>query len=417
MPAAMMKLKDDTVMLGILYYLQFAFIAASLVGADGNVAFYAGSLSFLLIALLVLIYRVGSRGAINLRYLFLCCLLALPLILVPVEKHNIYMRIFTLELLLLLYLFSEFKLSVAAFSRCINTAYLVYLGLSVVNWLGLVTLVPHGSENSFMIKLGGMTIETLFGVGGSTADIDSYSGLILIWNFFVNKNGRFRNAMIAISAFAMLMTFRFTPIVALLSAFLIYLFVFNRFLALMVILLPALGFVGVLLLLHIEPTAMVPFIKPSMDWYTLLWKATHARSSIWMGQIQFYLNEFSWPDFIYGPLDERMTVDFIDGDGRVHKDSFNPHNTYLAMLFRSTVLFALFYVLFLWAVARRSRKSTVPVIFFISIVAYTNSSILGVQNPVYLLVLLFALVGLARGKFRQHPARDNLPKPVAVGEV
>src|SRR5690606_29413266 len=104
-------------------------------GADGNVAFYAGGLSFLLIALLVLIYRVGSRGAINLRYLFLCCLLALPLILVPVEKHNIYMRIFTLELLLLLYLFSEFKLSVAAFSRCINTAYLVYLGLSVINWL------------------------------------------------------------------------------------------------------------------------------------------------------------------------------------------------------------------------------------------------------------------------------------------
>lgn len=417
MPAAMMKLKDDTVMLGILYYLQFAFIAASLVSADGNVAFYAGSLSFLLIALLVLIYRVGSRGAINLRYLFLCCLLALPLILVPVEKHNIYMRIFTLELLLLLYLFSEFKLSVAAFSRCINTAYLVYLGLSVINWLGLVTLVPHGSENSFMIKLGGMTIETLFGVGGSTADIDSYSGLILIWNFFVNKNGRFRHAMIAISAFAMLMTFRFTPIVALLSAFLIYLFIFNRFLALLAVLVPALGFAGVLLLLYVEPTTLVPFIKPSMDWYTLLWKATHARSSIWVGQVHFYLTEFNWADFIYGPLDERMTVDFIDGDGRVHKDSFNPHNTYLAMLFRSTLLFALFYMLFLWAVARRSRKSTFPVIFFISIVAYTNSSIFGVQNPAYLLVLLYVLVGLRRGKFRHHPTRDNQAKPVSVGEV
>lgn len=413
----MIKLKDDAVMAGILYYLQFAFIAASLVGVDGNTAFYAGSVSFLLIALFVLIYRVGSRGVIKLRYLFLCCLLALPLILVPVEKHNIYMRIFALELLLLLYLFSEFKLSVVVFSKCINTAYLIYLGLSVINWLGLVTLVPHGSENSFMIKLGGMTVETLFGVGGSTADIDSYSGLILIWNFFVNKNGRFRHAMIAISAFAMLMTFRFTPVVALLSAFLIYLFIFNRFLALMAILLPALGFAGVLLLLHIEPTAMVPFIKPSMDWYTLLWKATHARSSIWVGQIHFYLNEFSWSDFIYGPLDERMTVDFIDGDGRVHKDSFNPHNTYLAILFRSTVLFALFYVLFLWGVVRRSRKSTFPVIFFISIVAYTNSSILGVQNPAYLLVLLYALVGLARGKFRHHPARDNLPKPAAVGEV
>ncbi len=417
MTAAMMKLKDDTVMLGILYYLQFAFIAASLISVDGNVAFYAGSLSFLLIALFVLIYRVGRRGAINLRYLFLCCLLALPLILVPVDKHNIYMRIFTLELLLLLYLFSEFKLSVAAFSKCINTAYLVYLGLSVINWLGLVTLVPHGSENSFMMKLGGMTIETLFGVGGSTADIDSYSGLILIWNFFVNKNGRFRHAMIAISAFAMLMTFRFTPIVALLSAFLIYLFIFNRVLALLAVLVPALGFAGVLLLLHVEPTTLVPFIKPSMDWYTLLWKATHARSSIWVGQVHFYLTEFNWADFIYGPLDERMTVDFIDGDGRVHKDSFNPHNTYLAMLFRSTLLFALFYMLFLWAVARRSRKSTFPVIFFISIVAYTNSSIFGVQNPTYLLVLLYVLVGLRRGKFRHHPTRDNQAKPVSVGEV
>lgn len=403
----MIKVKDDAMMAFMLCYLQFAFIVASLTGIDGNTAFYAGGVSFLLLGFFLLIYRVGSGGTVNIRYLLLCCVLAAPLILMPVEKHNIYIRLFTLQLLVLIYLFSEFKLSVSTFSKCINIAYLLYFALSVINWLDIVSLVPHGSENSFLIKLGGMTVETLFGVGGSTADIDSYSGLILIWNFFVNKKGRYRFLMIAVSAFAMLMTFRMTPLVALLVAFLSYLVVFNRFLALLAVLVPALVFAAVLLLLHFEPSASVPFITPSMDWYTLMWKATHARSSIWIGQIYYYLTEFNLSDFVLGPLDERMTVEFIDGDGRVHSESYNPHSTYLAMLFRSTVIFALFYLLFLVAVARRSRKSTFPVIFFISIVAYTNAGILGVQNPTYLLVLLYVLIGLPRDKFRARP--DSTP--------
>lgn len=399
----MTKVKDDAVMVFMLCYLQFAFIAASLTGIDGNTAFYAGVGSFLLLGFFLLIYRLGTGGTINIRYLLLCCVLAGPLILMPVEKYNIYMRLFTLELLLLIYLFSEFKLSVAIFSKCINIAYLAYFSLSLVSWLGLVTLVPHGAANSFMINVGGMTVETLYGVGGSTADIDSYSGLILIWNFFVNKNGRYRYLMMAVSTFAMLMTFRMTPLVALLVAFLTYLFVVNRFLALLALLLPALVFAATLLLLHFEPGARVPFITPSMDWYTLMWKATHARSSIWIGQMYYYLTTFNLSDFLLGPLDERMTVEFVDGDGRVHSESYNPHSTYLAMLFRSTVIFALFYLLFLLAVARRSRKSTFPVIFFISIVAYTNATILGVQNPTYLLVLLYVLIGLPRDKFRVRP--------------
>lgn len=125
-----------------------------------------------------------------------------------------------------------------------------------------------------------------------------------------------------------------------------------------------------------------------------MWKATHARSSIWLGQIDYYLTHFQFADFFYGPLDERMTVDFIDGEGRFHKDSYNPHNTYLALLFRSSVMFAIFYALFLWGVFRRARRNTFPVLFFVSIVAYTNASIIGLQNPAYLLVVMFLLMAV-----------------------
>jgi hypothetical protein len=355
-------------------------------------------------------YQAGSRQMVNLRFLFLCLVLVPLLFFGPLEKYSLYMRFLALEFLLLFFLFTEFRISLEAFSRCLNLSYLLFFTLSVLDWLGLASLVPHDTKNSFFISVGGYTIETLYGLGGSTADIDSYSGLLLLWNLFVNRGGRFRWVMIGLSAAAMILTFRFTPIVALLVACFSYLFVWNRFLAMLALLLPAAGFIIVLVILLINPVAQVPFM-PGTDWYSLLWNVTHARHSIWLGQVHYYLTEFQLSDFFYGPLDERMTADFIDGKGRFHKSSYNPHNTYLAMLFRSTVMFAIFYALYLWCIFRWVRRNTFPLLFFISIVAYTNTSIIGLQNPAYLLVIMFLLITVPRGRFTESyyiPSRSRI---------
>lgn len=119
-----------------------------------------------------------------------------------------------------------------------------------------------------------------------------------------------------------------------------------------------------------------------------------------------------------------MSVDFICGDGRLHKDSYSSHNTYLAMLFRSTAMFVIFCELFLFGVFWQTRRNTFPVLFFISIVAYANAGIIGLQNPAYLLVCLFLLMAVPRGRFRAsyHRLRrarreDSARKPAMQGSA
>lgn len=371
----------------------------SILSNDGNSVFYIMAVPFILMGASFAGLRLIARGSIRVGVLLFFLLVGGFLFFYPVEKANLYIRIFTVEMLLLVYFFSEIKIDLSRFTKFLNTTYVFYFLFSVAIWSGVLPANTSIEKNTFLINVGGFNFETLYGLGGSTADIDSYSGLVLIWNVFVNKVKRSSYGMIALSSLAMLMTFRMTPIVALVLSFLIYFVVVNRVLAFLAIILPALGFVSALLALNYSPTFIVPFVGHNMDWYTLMWKATHARSSIWLGQIHYFINEFTFSDYIFGSLDERMTVDFVDGDGRVHKDSYNPHNTYLSLLFRSSLFFSLFYILFVAAVARRSRKVTFPVVFYISIVAYTNASVLGLQNPMYLLVLLYVLFGMPREKF------------------
>ena len=411
---ALFRLGPATPLLLVLYYLFGAYVFATISGVDGNAAFYGASLVFLWASCLLLANRVGSRQKVNLKFLVLCSVLVPLLFFPPWEKQSLYIRFFALEFLLLFFLFTEFKVSLAAFSRCLNLTYLLYFALSALNWMGFLPLVPHDSANSFVITISGFTFETLYGIGGSTADIDSYSGLVLMWNLFICRRGRFRVLMVVLSAAAMLMTFRFTPIVALFGACLSYFFVSNRFLAMLALSVPAVGFISVLVILQINPAGKVPFLA-GLDWQSLLWAGTHARSSVWSGQIHYYMTEFGLSDFLFGPMDERMTVDFIDGEGRFHAKSYNPHNAYLAMLFRSTVMFALFYGLFFWGVVRRARRNTFPVLFFISIVAYTNATIVGLQNPAFLLVIFFLLMAVPKGRFKEtYSLAKRLRAPVAV---
>lgn len=310
--------------LAALYYLLLAFIGASLVGMDNNAAFYAGLLPFLLAGSLLLVNKVSTGQSINLWFLFICLILVPLLFCCVLEKYSLYIRLLVLEFLLLFFLFSGSRIPLDAFTRCLNLTYVLFLSLSLLDWLGILPLVPLDGKNSFYISIAGQTIETLYGLGGSTADIDSYSGLVLIWNLFLNRGGRYRLVMIALSGLAMLLTFRFTPIVALLAACLAYLFVWNRLLAMLALILPAMGFVAILVILQVNPAAQVPFTD--IDWYSLLWMATHARSSVWLGQVDYYLNHFHFADFFFGPLDERMTVPFVDGEGFFAKPAITPQH-------------------------------------------------------------------------------------------
>lgn len=233
------------------------------------------------------------------------CLAIVPLLFCgPLERYSLYMRLLALEFLLLFYLFAEFKVSITTFTYCLNLSYVLFFFLSALDWLGLLPLVSHDSKNSFFISIGSYTVETLYRLGGSTADIESYSGLVLMWNLFINR-GRSRLVMIGLSAVAMLLTFRFTPVVALLAACLSCFLVWNRLLAMLALILAAAGFVVVLAILQLNPNSQVPLMDA--DWYSLLWKTTHARSSIWMGPLNYYLTDFRFADLLYGPLDELMS--------------------------------------------------------------------------------------------------------------
>ena len=238
-----------------------------------------------------------------------------------------------------------------------------------------------------MINIGSLKIETLYGISGSTADIDVYSGLIFLWNIFIYK-GKYKYILMFISITALLLTFRNTPIIALILTAIVYFLIRNRVFAVLSLVGLIIGISTVIMLLHFIPDDQVPFLSSDTSWYEFFWHATHARSSLWVQQFMIYLNDYTWYDYIVGPDLKNMTVSFMRPDGYELHETFNPHNSYFIAFYRSSVSTIIFFILFLFYVMKTFNRQTFPLIFFITTSAITNSSLFGLENPTYILIIL-----------------------------
>lgn len=386
----------------ILFVLYFLFIFSTILPIDGNAANYAIHILILptLLIYLLMIKQIQTHQYPIVLILFFVALLFISLY-PPIQTATLYFRFFVLKIILLSLFMSSTKMSIQNFSHILNVSYLIYLTLSILVWFKVMPGYDYGHVNSFMINIGSLEVETLYGISGSTADIDVYSGLIFLWNLLIYK-GKYKYILIFISFTALLLTFRNTPIIALLLTSIVYFLVRNKVFAILSLIGLVIGFSSVIWILYFIPENQVPFLSSDTSWYEFFWYATHARSSLWVQQFMIYLNDYTWYDYIIGPDLKNMTVPFIRPDGYELHETFNPHNSYFIAFYRSSVTTIILFLLFLFYTMKTFSQQTFPLIFFIATSAITNSSLLGLENPTYILIILFI--------FTQHKFQNKYNK-------
>lgn len=376
-----------------LVLINGLFVVGSLVPVDGNEVNYILTIVFCSLAVIYLLYF----KRIDLFYynpvLLLVLILLLMIVLFPVlHKHELYIRFFVIKLIILIFFFKTSSIDVKQYTKVINLTYVFYLFFSLLAWLGLLPSIYNTSVNSFIVNIGGYNVETLYGIEGSTANIDAYSGVIFLWNLIVSKE-KHRSLIIILSLSALVLTFRGTPVIGVIGGLGVYFVVRTRLLAFISLVGVMIALIIALVLAHLYPSEQVFFLSEEKSWDMLLWQVTHARSSLWVNQLHLYFYDFTWYNYIYGPDLKDMMSYFTRPDGLELEESYNPHNSYLTILFRSTMVFIILYTGFIYYSVKTFSKKTFPLLFFISLTALTNSSIFGLGNPIYILIVLYAILG------------------------
>ena len=281
----------------------------------------------------------------------------------------------------LIYYFKIIKLSLEKLLKVVNITYLIYLLLSIISYSGLILAQEPDTLNSFIKDYGFITFETLYGLEGSTAAIDSYSGLIILLNLFLNTRWT-KYLIITIALFALLWTTRFTPIIMFFFSVISYAVVRNRFAAVFALSSIFIAFFSFSFLEIFYPNDCF-FIKDIPN-SVILHIATHGRTFIWSEQLQNIANNFNILDFITGNyLHAEVLIPW--GEGLTS----NSHNSFFHLFFRIGIAAIFMIIFFIRKVFYNFDRRTFPIIFGIFLSATTNGTIFYVGNPVFLLILIY----------------------------
>jgi hypothetical protein len=131
-----------------------------------------------------------------------------------------------------------------------------------------------------------------------------------------------------------------------------------------------------------------------VDFFTLAYLATHARSMIWVQQLDILINEYSFFDFLFGSFStEKFSVNALQiTGGEIEQDGIgNPHNNYLLLFYQMPIPFIIAYLTFVSKMYAHFDRNWFIVIFLISIACFTNSTIISLHNPIYIMIVCFYL--------------------------
>ncbi|CDG81596.1 hypothetical protein [Janthinobacterium agaricidamnosum] len=310
------------------------------------------------------------------------------------HDNNSYTVALYLKVMLFIWFFSVFEVDRQDFILFINRTYLLYLLVATLLWSGLVpnTLFEYVDTEEFRVNLGFLHYGILYGVEGSPATIDSYSSLVLLINLFM-YSGSHRKFYLAASLFGVLASFRLTPLVAVFAVFALYPFYKNRrYLSSLILVSISALFVAVLLAVGMDGNMSI--FGSDVDMRMLAYSLTHARSMIWEQQLSHVMQNFTWVDYIFGHFSvaEFSVPTFqLDGSDSGAFES-NPHNNYLLLFYRSPFLFIAFYFVFIFCQHRNFSKENFPILFFIFLAGFMNSSLISLGNPIFLMFITYVLV-------------------------
>lgn len=295
-----------------------------------------------------------------------------------------------LKFFLLYNLFSQYEISQKHFLKFLNNTFLAYVIVSAIffyifpNTLYFIDYDPHFTTDLYFVKY-----PIFRGVqGGTPASIDSYSAVIFIVNLFNRKDNPSRRKFLLLSAFCVLLSLRMTPLVALVFSMLLFPLIRRPWQSVLFILSGMIVFLFFLVLLFKNPKIL------GVDFFTLAYLATHARSMIWLQQLEILFKEYSFIDYLFGSFStEKFSVQALQiTGGEIEQDGIgNPHNNYLLLFYQMPVPFIIAYLTFVSKLYFHFDRNWFVAVFLISIACFTNSTIISLHNPIYIMILCYYL--------------------------
>lgn len=326
------------------------------------------------------------------QYLLSICVAAFSIILL-LTHNSPYAVVLYIKITMLIWFFSTFNIARPDFISFVNKTYLFYLVASILVWIGAIPNVFYEDVKlpDYFADYGIVSFYILRGIEGSPAAIDTYSAFVLLINLFLNPN-KDRRVYLAAAVVGLVASFRMTPFVSLFLVFLLYpWYSKSRKLATAILIASAIFFLAILTALYVNESITLGGVEFNLR--AMAYNATHARSMIWVQQLDVMSNRYSFMDYIFGRFSpSEFSVPTYQSEGsETGLESLNPHNNYLLLWFRSPLMFVVFLAAFLIAQYKSYSKETYPLLLLVFLAAFTNSTLIGLGNPVYLFTIIYFL--------------------------
>lgn len=354
-----------------LYFLFLAFALTAPFLYNSNILYAQNILALLLVYIFgirQLRFRVFRNHVIGISAFVLF------LILVQLLGYEISVYVLIFKLFVLFQFFNKHSFNNHDILTYLNTTYLFYLLLSYLAYFKIIDITLFSSVNSFEEGRFLFNIETLYGLEGTVAAIDSYSGFIVILNLMFRS--KWRKSIIVIALFSLLLTTRLTPIVAGIGSLIYYYFI-------------PIGLNYMVILIILTLFSLTIWLKEQPDPIKFFFAAISTnRTLIWTDQIQIFLEQLNPFSSIFSEFEGKYEIKVYGYE----KITDNPHNSYLYIMFNSLAGFIFIILAFIKGVGEVKDKRFKTVIFFILIASLTNVHIIGLVNPSYIIFIIYSIV-------------------------
>jgi hypothetical protein len=340
---------------------------------------------FLIILMgLCCLYHYWKFDKSNKFFIYGCVTITAFLLMVIISEHSLSFRYLILYyIFFLFYLIKYIKIDLTSLVKITNYTYLLFIFLSALTYFGIISI---NKINIFEYSFFNVDFKTFIGLYGSTANLDSYSLLVAVINFFFNKDTRYRRIIIAISIFVSFGTLRFTPILSLILAGIFSIYFYRNYLNkwkykydfIRNLIKVAVIFICINIFLIFGLLSYIDTMTETLGSFT------SGRNKIWALMIEKYANFGLNPNVFLG---YGTTSDFsVKPFGYFQPETINPHNNYLRYLIEYGIVFMSFSFFFILRKLYNMKKfSSLLILFFILLIANTNNEIFDIVTPVYLI--------------------------------
>lgn len=373
----------------VLYIIYFLYLLGVFISTRGALlGLYSVNLFIIMILAGMIFYNkvIYETNSIS-RSIIIFIFIAVYSLMVFINSKDINGTLLSLKIFLLFIYFRLYKIELKQLLFFINRTYLIFVLLSSLFFYLLPNVLnPLITHPSFYVDLGFYKYLIFQSIQGSASTIDSYSGLVLILNLFIPyENNNKRTFYIFLSVLLIILSLKMTPLVALVFSFFAHFLIRNKNTALIYLIIGITSFITVLFFLFKNPTIFnIPFT-------TLMYIATHARSMIWTQQLMVLWENYDFFDYVFGNFSsELFSVRAFQITG-LKKDLYydNPHNTYMLLFYRWPLLFTLLLIGFIRSVYQNYSKNMFVIVSFIFVACFSNSAIISLQNPIYIIILCY----------------------------